>query len=203
MRRLLILGAVLAASIGTARAITTEEVRAAAETGIPPLITRTDADRFADCGLPPIVPASSADIMRAEAEAKAAGVNIQIVWIRHNLAGIEKCLAGQSAGGRAQPSPGVPPLDLKSPAALALQNAYLLAQAINEHKAEIGPALKRSMMAMSEADKAKLEDLARTERMSFEALAVMRTVAPFAGVSVTDYEAFRAYMQMSGWSGGK
>jgi hypothetical protein len=81
---------------------------------------------------------------------------------------------------------------------LALQNAYLLAQAMNEHKAEIGPALKRSMMAMSEADKAKLEERARTERMPFQALAVLQTVAPFAGVSVTDYEAFRAYLQMSG-----
>jgi hypothetical protein len=102
MRRLVIaltLPLTLAASIATAQAqlkpITIDEVRAAAETGIPPLLTQQDARRFADCGLPPIVPVSSADIIRAQGEAKATGVNIQIVWIRHNLVGIENCLKGQ------------------------------------------------------------------------------------------------------------
>jgi hypothetical protein len=96
--RATLLAAILAVgSIATAQAqlkpITIEEVRASVETGVPPLIAQQDARMFADCGLPPIVPQSNADITRATAEAKAAGVNLQIIWMRHNLKGIEACLA--------------------------------------------------------------------------------------------------------------
>ncbi len=112
-------------------------------------------------------------------------------------------LVASLATAHAQTSLSVPPLDLKSNASFVLQNAYLLSQAMNEHKAEIGPALKRSMMAMSDAEKARLEERARAENMPFEALAILQTVAPFAGVSATDYEAFRMYLRITNGGGGK
>ena len=98
MRRAIILAACVALSGHVAQAqnlITIDEVRAAAETGVPPLITSTDVDVFDACHLPPIVPPSTPEMMRAMGEAKAAGVNIQIIWIRHNLPAIETCLKGQ------------------------------------------------------------------------------------------------------------
>lgn len=93
---ILLAAAALAASVASAQAqkpITIETIRASAETGIPPLLTNEDANRFADCGLPPIVPADTAEMIRAMGEAKAAGTNIQVIWMRHNLKGIETCLA--------------------------------------------------------------------------------------------------------------
>lgn len=97
MRRVLILGAVLAASIAPARAqlkpLSIDEMRAAAETGVPPLITQQDARMFANCGVPGIVPQDPVELNRAMGEAKATGVNIQVVWIRHHLTAIADCLA--------------------------------------------------------------------------------------------------------------
>ena len=97
MKKALLAGVLAVASVAGAQAqlkpITIEEVRASVETGVPPLLTQEDARRFADCGLPPIVPQANAEITRAMAEAKATSVNLQIVWMRHNLAAIEECLA--------------------------------------------------------------------------------------------------------------
>lgn len=97
MRAAILAGVLAVGAMAPAEAqlkpITIEAVRASAETGIPPLITQEDAGRFADCGLPPIVPQSNAEMIRAMGEAKAAGTNIQVVWMRHNLKGIEACLA--------------------------------------------------------------------------------------------------------------
>jgi hypothetical protein len=99
MKKALLAGVLAVGTITSAPAfaqlkpITIEEVQAAAKTGVPPLLTNEDANRFIDCGLPPIVPTASAEITKAMGEAKAAGVNLQIIWIRHNLKGIEECLA--------------------------------------------------------------------------------------------------------------
>jgi hypothetical protein len=89
------------------------------------------------------------------------------------------------------PAPKPPPGDL------ALQNSYKLARAMNDHKAEIGTELKRSMLAMPDAEKARLAEEARAQSMTFEELTVLRTVAPFAGVSATDYDAFRTYLRIT------
>jgi hypothetical protein len=95
--RIILAAAALAASVATAQAqlkpITIEAVRASVETGVPPLITQEDAHRFIDCGLPPIVSQAPEDLIRAQAEARATGTNLQVVWMRHNLKGIEACLA--------------------------------------------------------------------------------------------------------------
>jgi ABC-type nitrate/sulfonate/bicarbonate transport system substrate-binding protein len=97
MIRAAIIAGVLAIGGAPAQAqlkpVTIEEVQVAARTGVAPLLTQEDAGRFADCGLPPIVPQSNAAIMDAVAEAKAAHVEISVVWMRHNLAAIAECLA--------------------------------------------------------------------------------------------------------------
>ena len=91
MIRAAIIAGVLAIGAAPAQALTIEEARTAARTGVNPLVTNEDADKFHACGLPPIVP--QATILEAIAEAKAAGVEVRVMWIRHNLKGIEECLA--------------------------------------------------------------------------------------------------------------
>jgi hypothetical protein len=205
MRRAAILAAALLASAAPARAqtlLTIDAVRGMAAAGKAP--SNSDMGVLRKCpGLRLIIDLSPAEVGELMQTARASRIDGGALWLRRNDAAIEACLARLPASERAQ-NPGiVPPLDLQSPAALANQNAYLLARAMNEHKAEIGAELKRLLLAMSDAEKARLEERARGQSMTFEALAVMQVIAPFAGVSVTDYEAFRAYLQMSGWSGGK
>jgi len=93
MIRAAIIAGVLAICAAPAQALTIEEARAAARTGVNPLVTNADADMFHACGLPPIVPQATVPLMEAIAEAKAAGVEVRVMWIRHNLKGIEACLA--------------------------------------------------------------------------------------------------------------
>jgi hypothetical protein len=95
MRRVLILGAVLAASIATARAqtpLTIDRVRGMAAAGMAPF--NSDMAVLAKCpGLRLIVDLSPAEVGELMQSARAQRIDGGALWLRRNDAAIEKCLA--------------------------------------------------------------------------------------------------------------
>ena len=93
------LAAILAlATAQAASALTIEQVRGAERSGIP-ILTQEDMERFNDCGIPQFGTGGHtmpmAEQTKIFGEAQAAGVEAQIIWLRHYDAQIAHCLAGR------------------------------------------------------------------------------------------------------------